>query len=90
VVPWEKRGATELSFPAGTTDFFRDLSRSLDDTNVTLAVDREQYLELALHGSERRWPSIFVSTVFLGALGNVLATEVENSLMRLLLLSPSR
>lgn len=77
LVPWKDRGTSGLSFPTGTADLFRALSRKLGEGKVVIAAEPSQYFELALHANEHRWPTIIVSTVFLGALANVLGDEIE-------------
>jgi hypothetical protein len=82
LVPWESRGAERSTFPVGTTDFFRSLSRLLGEGTVAIAADPAEYVELALHSNETRWPSILVNTVFLSALATVLGDEVEKLISR--------
>ena len=76
LVPWD-RGKGDLSFPVGTTDFFRTLSQRLGNGKVAIAADRSHYQELALHGNELRWPSMIVSGVLISTLANVLSDEIE-------------
>jgi hypothetical protein len=77
LVPWEGRSGVESSFPGGTTEFFALLSSSFDGKKIAVAIDRDNYKELDLHGNEVRWPSIFVSAILLPALATVLGDEVE-------------
>jgi hypothetical protein len=73
LVPWESRAGAAISYPQGTTAFYRSLSSALAQSKVVFAVDPSQYSELALHANEHRWPSIFVSAVLLPAVANILA-----------------
>lgn len=80
VVPWDDRGKKGLSFPVGTSGFYRTLVDRFKEGTVALAVDRIEYAELSLHANETRWPTVIVSTVLLGAMANILSDEVEKAM----------
>lgn len=77
-VPWENRGKEgSIGFPSGTAEFYQTISKQLAPGNAVLASTPDGYCEIVLHANEVRWPTLFVSTVLLTALGNILSTEIE-------------
>jgi len=81
VVPWEDfREGHAAQFPQGTTDFLRSLARLLPEQATTIAVNKELFEEIALHGRQTRWPTIMVTAVMLPLLVNAL-TELAKKLI---------
>jgi len=80
LAPWESRGGNIDTFPTGTKDIFLALRTALGADRVTIAVERENYVELALHADELRWPAMIINTLFLGTLAAVLAAQIDHAL----------
>jgi len=80
LIPWENRGAEGLTFPTGTTEFYQALVKAMSQAKAAIAVDPEPYAELSLHADETRWPTLFVSTVFFGALANLLSGQIDKAM----------
>jgi hypothetical protein len=77
VVPWEDfRPECPALFPQGTTDFIAVLKAG-DLGAVEIAVDQENYAEIALHADEWRLPTLVCSTVVLPILLHVLSNYVD-------------
>jgi len=54
----------------------------LSDQHFEIAVDRENYVELALHADHERWPTMVVSTIFLGVLSSVLGSYIYDMMQK--------
>ena len=78
IVPWENRSRTGDTFPQGTTNFSRRISKGVGSNNVAFAVDRENYQELSLHADHIRWPTMAVTTVVFGIVASVVANEITD------------
>lgn len=82
VVPWEDfRPESPALFPQGTTDFVGALKAG-DLGAVEVAVDQENYAEIALHADEWRLPTLVCSTVLLPILLNLLSNHLDQWLSR--------
>jgi hypothetical protein len=81
-VPWDfKREKADVTFPAGTADFFRQLQVGLQDVKVEIASDEDTYYEVDLHSDVLRYTKVVVKQgllpLFLGVLGSVIADELR-------------
>ena len=76
IVPWEDRSGTGDTFPQGTTNFYRLISKGLGSNMVAFAVERDNYQELSLHADHIRWPTVAVTTVVFGIVASVIANEI--------------
>lgn len=76
IVPWENRSGAGDTFPAGTTEFVRRISKGLETYSLTIAVEPSAYRELSLHADHVRWPTIAVTTVAFGIVASVLGNEI--------------
>jgi hypothetical protein len=78
IVPWEDfREGHKALFPQETTSHVRKLKESLPNSRIAIAIDRDQYQEIAVHAREWRFPALMISIVLLPALANVLATQAN-------------
>ena len=80
IVPWENRSGTGDTFPQGTTNFYRRISKGLGSHMVAFAVERDSYQELSLHADHIRWPTVAVTTVAFGIFANVISNEITRLL----------
>jgi hypothetical protein len=78
VVPWEDfREDHKALFPQGTTSYLQKLKESFPNSRIAIAIERDQYQEIAVHAREWRLPALMVSIVLLPALADVLATQAN-------------
>jgi hypothetical protein len=78
IVPWvDFRENKPALFPQGTGDFHRGLSSALTGQRLTIAIDRANYEEVALHADEPRLPTCLVTLVVLPFFINLLAANVD-------------
>ncbi len=77
LLPWENfREGHAALFPQGTPEFFRSLQASAD-LRIAIAIDREKYEEIALHGRASRWPTILVSTVLVPVVVGIITNRLD-------------
>lgn len=75
IVPHEDPEGTRDTFPAGTADFTRRLSRALG--RVAFATEPADYQELSLRADHVRWPTIAIAaSIVCSVVGGVLANEI--------------
>ena len=79
IVPHEDPEGIGDTFPAGTADFIRSLSRALGP--VAFATEPAQYQELSLRADHVRWPTIAIAaSIVCSVVGGVLANEITTLL----------
>lgn len=79
-VPTVRNGEQPL-FPVGSEDFISRLRELLGpDATLAVAIRNEDYSELALHSKAWRLPALFVSSVALPLVINVLANRIDKLL----------
>lgn len=79
ILPWENfREGQSALFPQGTTAVVQHLKRHLPERKVAIAIERDQYKEIALHAREWRFPALLLSIVLLPALSDVIATQLND------------
>lgn len=75
VVPWENfRPDRPALYPEGTSDVVKNLRREL---KVDVAIDRDQYAEIALYADAWRLPTLFCQYAAIPLLINLLSNEVD-------------
>lgn len=77
LLPWENfRDGHPILFPQGTPDFLREIKENTN-LKIAIAVDRENYEEISLHGRALRWPTILVSSVILPIVIGVITNRID-------------
>jgi hypothetical protein len=79
LVPWENfREGNSAIFPQGSADLYRELLRTVADRQIAVAIDQDNYVEIALHAEAKRLPTLFVTLVALPFVVNLLANKVDH------------
>ena len=77
IVPWENRSGVTDTFPQGTTEFVRRISKGCKQFPIAMAIEPRNYQELSLHSNHVRWPRMVVTTIALGVISSVLGNEIS-------------
>jgi len=64
IVPWENRSDAGETFPAGTSDFYWALTKTLGEGAIAIAAEPDSYKELSLHADHVRWPTLVIAGTF--------------------------
>ena len=82
VLPWtDFRENTDVTFPQGTTQYFKFLTSQITQFEIDILSNANQYSEVALHSREFRLPLIFVTHLVFPVVAAVTASYLSDRLL---------
>lgn len=81
ILPWTNfRENTSVTFPQGTSHFFKYLQKNLNDVGLDILADESSFSELALHSREYRLPLTLANYLILPLVLSVTANYIYDKL----------
>ncbi|MBY3027323.1 hypothetical protein [Rhizobium leguminosarum] len=80
VAPWVDLKEGHKLFPQGASDFVKDLRAAAGSHSIVVAVERDQYEEIALYSDHLRLPTLICSQVLLPIVIGLLTNHIDRTI----------